>query len=159
MVPFATLWSNYPTEPKRELFERVLGGGWPALVGNPNYDNTCTIRLSVAFNRCGIKVSEAFGKKDGNHKDKNGDFIAIKVPTGEEMVTSFYGAQTWGMSREPGTPIDLKDVPAWTGILVYRVAGSTANGHIDLWDKTSCRIDCYSLYAKASFAIALWKVD
>jgi hypothetical protein len=41
------------------------------------------------------------------------------------------------MSRQPGSPIVLKDVPNTTGILIYRVPlKEEAFGHIDLWKTT-----------------------
>lgn len=157
---FSTLWENYPTESREDLFVNVLGGGWPALVDDAAYTNTCTIRLSVALNRSGFKIPESFGQQDGGLKDKNGDFIAIRVPTGEQLVNNFFGDFFWGMSRIPGSPIDLTQVPSETGILVYRVLpGADATGHIDLWNKNDCRIDCHASFAISSFEIALWKIE
>jgi hypothetical protein len=159
MAIFSTLWDNYPLEEHDDLFTDVLGGGWPALIGNPSYLNTCTIRLSIALNRSGFKVPASFGQQDGGLTDKNGDNIIIRVPTGEALVRSLFGDSYWGMSRNPGSPIDLIDVPHETGILVYRVMpGADAAGHIDLWNKNDCRIDCHSTFAVSSYEIALWKL-
>ncbi|HEX7152269.1 MAG TPA: T6SS effector amidase Tae4 family protein [Thermoanaerobaculia bacterium] len=156
-LKFADLRNNYPTEDPPDLF-RNLGGGWPALISNPSYANTCTIRLSVALNRVGYPVPADLAAIDGNHKDGAGNHIAIRVPTGEQLMIRHFGASTWGMSRTPGTPIDLSTVPAKTGVLVYLVTGATnANGHIDLWDGSTCLIDCHVSFAKESHAIQLWE--
>ena len=159
MAIFSTLWDNYPMESHDDLFNNVLGGGWPALIGNSAYDNTCTIRLSVTLNRSGFKVPSSFGQTDGGLTDQNGDNIIIRVPTGEALVNSLFGESYWGMSRNPGSLIDLSDVPYETGILIYRVMpGADAAGHIDLWNQNGCRNDCHSSFAVSSYAIALWKL-
>ena len=56
MVNFESLELNYPKEPKNELYA-ALGGEWPSLVDNPNYQNTCAIRMSVAFHAAGYRFS------------------------------------------------------------------------------------------------------
>jgi hypothetical protein len=81
------------------------------------------IRLSVTLNRSGHKVPDSFGRTDGDHEDKNGDNIIIRVPTGEELVRQLFGESFWGQNRNPGSPIVLRDVPHETGILIYRVRG------------------------------------
>ncbi|MDB5611588.1 MAG: hypothetical protein JWP25_8488 [Bradyrhizobium sp.] len=158
MAIFSTLWNNYPMEEPDDLFNDVLGGGWPALIGNPAYENTCTIRLSITLNRSGFKVPSSFGQKDGGLTDKNGDNIIIRVLTGEALVQSLFGDSYWGESRQPGTPIDMTDVPSETGILIYRVRAGDAAGHIDLWKNNDCRKDCHSRFAMSSYQIALWKL-
>jgi hypothetical protein len=160
MAIFSTLWDNYPMEGHDDLFNNVLGAGWPALIGNSAYDNTCTIRLSIMLNRSGFKVPLSFGQTDGGLTDQNGDNIVIRVPTGEALVRSLFGDSYWGESRQPGTPIDMKDVPFATGILIYRVLPGAADaaGHIDLWKNNDCRNDCHSAFAVSSYQIALWKL-
>lgn len=160
MVIFDTLWNNYPMEKeKADLFNNVLGGGWPALIKNSNYDNTCTIRLSVMLNRSGFKVPDNFGQMDGGLKDKNGDNVITRVPTGEALVRKLFGEPYWGENRQPGTPINMTDVPHTTGILIYRVPpGADAGGHVDLWRNNDCRNDCHSQFAVSSYEIALWKL-
>ena len=130
MAIFSTLWDNYPTETHDDLFNNVLGGGWPALIGNAAYDNTCTIRLSVTLNRSGFKVPTSFGQMDGGLTDQNGDNIIIRVPTGEALVQSLFGDSYWGESRQPGTPIDMTVVPSATGILIYRVPPGSADAGV-----------------------------
>ncbi len=72
MSDFELLRRNYPTNSQAELFNE-LGGGWPALIGNPNYENTCAIRLSAAHFRSGKPIP-------GNFKEAiDGDSNAIIV--------------------------------------------------------------------------------
>jgi hypothetical protein len=122
--------------------------------------NTCTIRLSIMLNRSGMKVPDDFGKRDGGLKDKNGNNIIARVPTGEDLIRQLFGESYWGENRQPGTPINMTDVPHTTGILVYRVpvGAADAAGHIDLWKNNDCRKDCHSQFAVSSYEIALWKL-
>ena len=59
----------------------MLGGGFNDLVNNSSYDNTCAIRLSVTCNKSGLEIPRDWGVRDGNHKDKNGKSIIIRVKT------------------------------------------------------------------------------
>jgi hypothetical protein len=43
-VSFAQLQKNYPKESRPDLF-RMLGGQWPTLLADRNYENTCAVRL------------------------------------------------------------------------------------------------------------------
>lgn len=159
---FAQLWSAYPIEPDKASLFAVLGGGWPALIPNMAYDNTCTVRLSMALNRCGSPVSAAKAALDGNHRDGAGNFICTRVPTAEKLVVERYGATPyWGMSHQPDTDLDLSTVPATNGILIYRVNPATygAYGHVDLWPGAEpCRVDCNAPFARYCYEIALWKL-
>jgi hypothetical protein len=159
MAVFDTLWSNYPLESQADLFNNVLGGGWPALLNNPNYANTCTVRLSVTFSRSGLLVPVALGQQDGGLTDQNGNSIATRVPTGEQLVRNYFGDYFWGISHNPGDPIDLSQLPSQRGILIYRVNATDASGHIDLWDGSGCRFDCHAQFAVSCYAMALWSAE
>ena len=49
---FGLLWANYPTDHDPEAVKRMIGGR----VNLPWLTNTCTIRLSYAFNRAGSPI-------------------------------------------------------------------------------------------------------
>ena len=157
---FKQLWQHYPIEPKKELFE-MLGGGWPKLVNDEAYKNTCTVRLSVALNRVGSPITAAEAAADGGHKDGAGRHIALKVPTAEAIVKERFGEYDWGMGHTPGEPLDLSTLPERTGILIYRVKPAHgAYGHVDLWNrKPPCRVDCHSGFALKCHGIQLWFID
>ncbi|WP_141688620.1 T6SS effector amidase Tae4 family protein [Bradyrhizobium paxllaeri] len=155
MTIFDNLWNNWPTEARDVLFNS-LGGNWPSLYPNDNYKNTCTIRFSVALNRSGYKVPASLS--DGGHKDQEGNSIAVRVPTGESLARNFFGEPYWGMNRNPGSPIDLTNVPRENGLLIYKVRVGDANGHVDLWKKNDCLIDCHASFAAASYELAFWKL-
>jgi hypothetical protein len=111
---------------------------------------------SVTLNRSGFQVPSALAAQDGGLRDGKGNPIAIRVATGEAIVRQYFGDFYWGMGHQPGSPLDLSDLPARRGILIYRVKGGDAGGHVDLWDGQGCRNDCHSQYALNCFGIALW---
>jgi hypothetical protein len=49
---FAELKTNYPAEPDRAKFFKEMG--WDSLISDPNYENTCALRVSVCLVRLGI---------------------------------------------------------------------------------------------------------
>ncbi|OCJ49795.1 hypothetical protein A6U94_13500 [Agrobacterium tumefaciens] len=111
---------------KVDLYNQ-LGGQWPTLVDHPNYQNTCAIRLSVAFHGAGYKIDNKYKEAIAG----DGRNIVIKVKTMWDYVTSTVGPFYWGMSKNPGTSVDI---PAKKGIIVYHAAFSDATGHFDLWN-------------------------
>lgn len=122
---FTTLKSNYPTAPKPALFQS-LGGQWPSLVNDKNYENTCAIRMSVALRKSGLPIPQVFKEAITG----KGLALTIKVATMRDVVRGFFGDSYWGISKVPGQPVN---VPNRTGIIVYHVAWSNATGHFDLW--------------------------
>jgi hypothetical protein len=126
---FDHLKKNYPVESREALF-RALGGGWPALIPDPErkYQNTCAIRMSVALKRSGVAIPGAYAEM----KQGDGTPIVIKVKTMQKLVASLYG-EPWGMSKPPGIPLKASDIPNKTGIIVYHAGWSDATGHFDLW--------------------------
>ncbi|MDP9993825.1 hypothetical protein J2W28_004472 [Variovorax boronicumulans] len=157
MTPkFAELWNVYPTEPQKELFAS-LGGGWSALVGKPAYANTCTVRLSAALIALGISIPEDLATKDGGHRDGKGRRMIVKVTTARELLEGMLGASTWSTSKQAGTDY-MGAFPAWTGIMLYLVPNGDAGGHVDLWDRQGCRVDCHDEFAKAATSLELWRL-
>ena len=77
-MKFQPLWDAYPIGTQEELFGE-LGGGWPALVGNPAFRNTCALRLSKAMLATGVAPPKSLASADGNLKDKEGHPLLIKV--------------------------------------------------------------------------------
>lgn len=155
---FATLWNAYPTGTQADLFN-TLGGGWPALIGPGGYANTCALRLSVALQSVGQEPPSDLALQDGNLKTGDGDRLIVRVVTMKVWLDRLLGSSTWGTSKSVGTDIDGL-IPAWKGILLYRVPGATdASGHVDLWDKTKCRKDCHNDFAKSATTVEFWKLD
>lgn len=155
---FADLWNAYPFVPTKGQLFHQLGGGWPALIGNSSYDNTCAIRLSVALIGAGQPIPSDLAQLDGGHKDAQGRDLIVRVPTAKRLLERLIGPSTWGASKASGADIADGLIPAWTGVLLYLVPNGDASGHVDLWDKEHCTIDCHNTFARASSSVELWRV-
>ena len=129
---FTKLKENYPKSEQAELFNS-MGGGWPDLIGKPNYENTCAIRMSLALSRSGQIIPANF--KD--HITGDGTNIIVKVETMFRFFEETFKQDSWGISNCAN--LTLKDLPRKTGIIIYKFATpgtGGATGHIDLWDST-----------------------
>jgi Type VI secretion system (T6SS), amidase effector protein 4 len=151
---FDTIAGHYPTSSQADLFNS-LGGTWPSLIGNPNYRNTCAIRLSVAFYNSGIPIPNNFKEAISG----GGDAIILKVKTMSDFVKSQFGDIYWGMSKKPGEAISPSVVPSKKGIIVYHVAWSDASGHFDLWNRTTFIGAGRFADIADGFDIALWDLS
>lgn len=157
---FSQLWFSYPLEKDKAALFQKLGGGWPALINNSQYDNTCTIRLSVALIGSGNVIPDDLAQLDGGHKDASGRNMIIRVPTASALLERILGPSTWGISKQEGADIQDDLIPKKTGILLYSVPHSSdANGHVDLWNKDRCTIDCHNRFARAATSVNLWFVE
>lgn len=154
MPLFDDLKTHYPTQSKDQLFDD-LGGQWPSLKNNPNYRNTCAIRLSVAFYKSGISVPSKFQEAISGA----GDSIIVKVRTMKEFIEAKYGGPFWGMSKSPGTQIDPSVLPARKGIIVYHALWSDATGHFDLWDGSNFVGAGTFTDVADGFDVALWTLS
>lgn len=160
-LEFGKLKENYSIGDKTELFTNVLGGGFQNLVNNPNYDNTCAIRISAMLNAIGVeyKIPPIWGQNDGGHTDQNGNHILIKVRSAHDYLMSKFGEPYWGYSKQPGSAFDYSTVPSKTGILLYHANFSNARGHVDLWNGSACLYNCPETDLGAAFQFTFWKVD
>ena len=126
---FSQLKSSYPTKPKREFYN-VLGGQWPSLIDNPNFQNTCAIRMSSAFLGAGISIPAQYKEAI----DGSGNTIVLKVKTFKDFIVSQYGESSWGMSKPIGSVLASTDLPQKPGIIAYHADWADASGHFDLWE-------------------------
>lgn len=155
---FQILWDAYPDADRVEFFQD-LGGGWPALIGDPAFENTCALRLSVALRATGSAPPAELVKNDGNLKDGQGNSLIVRVATAKAWLESLLGPSTWGTSKQVGADIGDGLIPAWKGILLYRVPNAAdASGHVDLWNISKCRIDCHSHFARSATSVELWRL-
>jgi len=157
---FTTFWDAYPRAPDKETFFKELGGGWPSLIKKPEYDNTCVVRLSIALIRVGVIIPDDLAKLDGGHKDAKGKNIIIRVPTAKTFLNGLLGQSDWGINKQVGSDIGGGLIPDRTGVLLYSVPPpSDANGHVDLWKRDACTIDCHNQYARSATSVELWYLD
>lgn len=153
-ISFYDLSEYYPTLPKSDLFS-ALGGQWPQLKNNPNYNNTCAIRLSVALKMAGLPVPNQFKEAI----DGKGNPLILKVVTMSKFLESSLGPQYWGMSKEPSVPLKMSHIPKISGIIVYHASWSDATGHFDLWDGYNFVGNGNLDGVRDGFDIALWRID
>lgn len=128
LTDYQILKDNYPHEDRATLYNS-MGGEWPTLVDHPNYQNTCAIRMSLAFHSSNLPIPSSYQEAITG----DGKSIVLKVETMWNFVISAYGQPTWGMTKIPGTPASI---PVEQGIVVYHAAFSDATGHFDLWTGT-----------------------
>ena len=148
---FNNLKHHYPTQSKADFFTQ-LGGQWPKLINNPNYNNTCATRLSYAFNSAGDPVPQKYREAI----DGAGNSLILKVKTMDAFIEGKFGKPSWGMSKEPGRPITKNDLPRESGIIVYHAAWSDATGHFDLWTGSSFIGSGNFDDIRDGFDIAMW---
>ena len=153
-VTFADLKKHYPLKDRKQLYDD-LGGEWPGLVNDPNYQNTCAIRLSVALKSNNMKIGDTY--KEAIEGD--GSPLIIKVKTMGKFVSDTFGTSYWGMSKNPGDEIGKDDLPKASGVIVYHADWADATGHFDLWTGSSF-VGTGTLGDVADgFALELWKID
>lgn len=149
-VTFESLRAHYPTMPKEQFF-KLLGGDWPKLVNNPNYQNTCAVRLSYALRGAGVAIP----KKYQEANDGAGTSLILKVGTMGRLVQELF-RDPWGMSKVEGAQVV---VPAMHGIIAYHVKWDDATGHFDLWTGTGF-VGAGKLEDIAQgFDVALWMLS
>lgn len=157
-VNFKTLWNAYPLSSKEQFFQE-LGGEWPQLINRPAFENTCALRMSVAMRPSGNNPPPELVREDGNLKDGKNNPLIVRVVTARKWFNQLLGEPIWGESKAIGA--DISDhIPGQTGILLYIVPGALdASGHVDLWNKTHCRIDCHNDFARNATKVEFWKLD
>jgi len=137
-VPFAKLRMHFPdveSVPPEELYQWI---GYPENVGNPNFENTCAIRMSMALLGAGFPNPGAWPVKAGKHK-------------GRAIETKQRKLSNW-LVRRLGAPEKFKSgqeaqakIGARRGIIsFYQIYGNPSDGgHIaivaaDQWGYFRC---------------------
>jgi hypothetical protein len=153
LVGFDRMWNAYPNpDGGADEAKRTIGGG-----ANVSWiTNTCTIRISRAFNYGGYPIPERSGDEITTVRGADGLAYAIRV---REFVRWF--------RRKIGPP-DLEytyqppggDVPdtfrGHQGLIAFEVDGWTdATGHLDLWNGQSCR---HAEYFNRASHVMLWEI-
>jgi Type VI secretion system (T6SS), amidase effector protein 4 len=129
LLPFASLKRKYPTGKDPKRVKADIGGeadeGW--------ISNTCVLRMSKAFNYCGIaacKIPESHSLTTVEGDD--GFRYAIRVQEFVDFLRDNYGPPDVART---GSNIKKGPFLNKTGIITWRVNGWTdATGHFTLWD-------------------------
>lgn len=127
---FRTLWANYPHGSPDDV---LRGIGWDAMIGNPNYANTCAIRMSICLAASGQSVNSSQGMKAlaGRTKDRP---VEVRQDTLSRYLEKAWGAPMKVSAKDAESKINGRDgVISFFGIAGYSVGGGLG-GHIDLID-------------------------
>lgn len=139
-----TMWKTYPRETPEEV-KRKLGGG----VNVAWIKNTCTIRLSFAFNAAGHPIPHGLA---GLHTvaGADGHWYAFRVLEMRNYIEHRYGPAKYHVQgSEARTQLVGKK-----GIIMYDVPGwSSATGHFDMWNG---RKGCYEEFFAEAREVLLW---
>ena len=141
-VPFATLRMHFPDTQSvapEELYHWI---GYPENIGNPNFLNTCAIRLSLALLGAGYPNPGAWPIKAGKYKGRAIETKQRKLT--QWLVRQLGQPEKFKSGREAETKIDSR-----RGIVsFFNIYGDeNAQGHIaivskDRWGRyTRCGLE------------------
>ncbi|ADY65788.1 MULTISPECIES: type VI secretion system amidase effector protein Tae4 [Rhizobium/Agrobacterium group] len=147
-VNFDTLYKNYPSSDpshpnyvsQRDLFTEI---GWDDFIGNPNYHNTCAIRVSIAFVKSGINIVPA------SHRIQKGPYAGKGIEVNMRRLANLVKRTSYLGEPEPFTPATARNgIGARNGVVAFNnIPGYTGGGHIDLVrggsEATQCASACY----------------
>ena len=129
---FATLLSNLNTESRKKLFE-ALGGGFPNLLDNPNFENTCALRLSDALNQSGMPIRSQPGLD--TLIDGQGNRLATRAQELANVLSSDLGQPVRFQTSSSVDKLDAqKALAGQEGIIFFKDGWTNGVDHIDLWD-------------------------
>ena len=157
--PFPVLLKNYPNLRNSEVVKRSIGGNVAKTIGNPQFDNTCTIRISKDLNYAGVPVP---GSYPGLATMRGGDgfHYAFRVSEMRRWLTSMFGPPDIDVK---GPPVSREPFKSAKGIICFDIHFSDATGHLDLWDGQTFFDEVYKLsYSGHDFfdmarRVSLWK--
>lgn len=158
---WADMAEHYPASDvaTATLYDHMIGGSFEGLYGDPAYANTCSVRMSYALNRSGLRLGAA--PSPGGHL-LGGDGYRYWIRVAD--LKAYLSRQFEGADEEltlPLIPSALIDdatalaarfdervalAKAWLeakllnrkGIVAFDVVGwRSASGHFTLWDGTS----------------------
>lgn len=147
-IAYPTLKAVYPSSNPRsdkyvsqgDLFREI---GWDDYIGNPNYENTCAIRVSLALVRAGVKISpKSHNILKGPHEGKG---VEVNMARLARLLArpGYFGAYE---TLTDGTLATARE--ARQGIIAFHgIPGYVGGGHIDLIDNHEtadrCASSCY----------------
>ncbi|WP_299969580.1 type VI secretion system amidase effector protein Tae4 [uncultured Roseobacter sp.] len=159
-ISYPTLKSGYPSSNPRsdayvsqgDLFRSI---GWDAFIGNPNYHNTCAIRVSLALVRAGVKISpKSHNILKGDHSGKGVEVNMNRLANllagpGYLGAYQVLEAATLGNART-----------ARQGIIAFvGIPGYAGGGHIDLIDNHNTADQCASACYFGSEEVRFWPLS
>lgn len=147
---FGALNAGYPgDEETSDAFRERIGGA----VNNPQLLNTCTMRLSAAFNAAGHPIPQ--GRADlATRKGKDGKAYAIRVAEFKKYLLRTYGLPD--IVRTPaakGQGVPTTDFASLAGVMCFDVQFNDATGHLTLWNGYQV---VHGDYFARAYKVSLW---
>jgi hypothetical protein len=138
---FATLKANHMGRnvPVPQVYDAI---GHPELALDPDWGNTCAIRMSVALVAAGVKI------RPGRLKIKAGRFTGEWLEPGQRRLSDFL-VHAIGKPEKYRSGPDARNTIAWRrGIISFFSLHGTRQGHIDLvsvtdWPDFACSGACF----------------
>jgi Type VI secretion system (T6SS), amidase effector protein 4 len=133
-----------------EDFRARIGGE----VDNDNFDNTCILRMSEAFNLAGQPIPRNY---PGLRTYKGADKLnyAIRVAEFKKYMLSAYGTPDLARTPPKGAKAGVAraDFANLRGVLCFEVHFVDATGHFTLWDGSQA---VHGDYFSRAFRVSLW---
>lgn len=156
-IPYATLKANYSSSDpasdnyvsQADLFAQI---GWDEFVGNPNYHNTCAIRVSLALVGAGYPLSA------GSHRILAGPNKGKRIEVNMKTLANMLARPAWlGTPEKPAAPNPASAIRGRQGIIAFHgIPGYAGGGHIDLIDNTAASLRCASACYFDSREVWFW---
>jgi hypothetical protein len=145
------LFAAYPGDAESSPDFRARVGG---AVDDDAYTNTCTLRLSEAFNDAGAPIP---AHHPGLLAVKGGDglFYAHRVAEFKRYIVAAYGQPD--TIRTPTAPqrtgVDKAAFAGLRGVICFEVRWRDATGHFSLWDGAN---SVHGDYFREAYQVSLW---
>jgi hypothetical protein len=123
--PFNSMWNKYPNGDSGTV-KKMIGGK----VDNPDYVNTCAIRMSYTLNNTGQNVKSGAGMLTVKGGDKKN--YGLRMAEMAAYLKKQWGRPTLHVKNPGGSSSAFagrQGVIAFLGI-----PGYSGGGHVDLWD-------------------------
>lgn len=144
-IPYSTLRANYASSTpghdgyvSQEVLYRQIG--WEDFINNPNYQNTCAIRISLAL------IGAGFPLGTGSHRILAGPHKGKRVQVNMTRLANLLATPAWlGKPVTLDAPDPASGISGRQGIIAFHgIAGYAGGGHIDLIDNTAASLRCAS---------------
>jgi len=168
LMHFDKMWDNYPDDGKGGTDDEHKAGALKVkaeIGGHVDADwitDTCTVRISRAFNYSGNPIARTEGLRTVSGAD--GKWYAFAVREMERYLSANYGRPIIKHSAKGTLGVDPSDYQGKTGIVAFSLAGyfraqgyhGEATGHMDLWNGSECR---YENYFSNADSTSFWPVS
>ncbi|MFP7674512.1 T6SS effector amidase Tae4 family protein [Marivita sp. S0852] len=156
-IAYDTLKAEYPSSNPRsanfisrgDLFRQI---GWDGFIGDPHYQNTCAIRVSLALVRVGVRISPK------SHNILAGPHAGEGIEVNMARLARLLARPTYLGAYETLTNGTISTARAGRqGIVAFhRIPGFTGGGHIDLIDNHNTADRCASACHFGSDEVWFW---